>query len=48
MHCIQVNVQYKQQVHINEPFNFDAIFYRIQILLHKSEPNRNRENQNGN
>lgn len=29
--------------HYTEPFNFDAIFHRIRILLHQSEPNRNPE-----
>lgn len=45
--CIQVNVYYKQQVNTNEPFTFDAIFHRIQILLYKlkygkKEPNRTK------
>lgn len=34
--------------HYTEPFNFDAIFHRIRILLHKSEPNRNPAKQNRN
>lgn len=45
--CIQVNGYFKLQVNTNEPFNFNAIFHRIQILLHKlkyrkKEPNRTK------
>lgn len=47
----QVNVYNKQQVlyyfNTNKPFNLDAIFHRIQFLLHKSELNRNLKKWNG-
>lgn len=34
-----------KQVHTSEPSNFDAIFHRILILLHKSERTEIRKNR---